>query len=118
MKYFQLSEFDCPDCKQNKIDHNFVELLDKARALAGIPFIINSGWRCERHNKIVGGSPTSSHLKGLAADIRCIDSRSRFLMLTALLKIGFNRFVLYETFIHVDDDPSKASSIIQIVKND
>ena len=114
MKYFQLLEFDCPCCGQSKINHAFVELLDKARALAGIPFVINSGWRCERHNKIVGGSPTSSHLKGVAADIRCIDSRSRFLMLTALLKIGFNRFVLYDTFIHVDTDSTKANGIIQM----
>ena len=37
------------------------------------PIIINSGYRCERLNDIVGGSKTSQHLKGEAADIRCID---------------------------------------------
>ena len=30
---------------------------------------INSGYRCEAHNKVVGGSPNSQHLLGKAADI-------------------------------------------------
>ena len=34
------------------------------------PIIINSGYRSEAVNKKVGGSPTSNHLTGCAADIR------------------------------------------------
>ena len=34
------------------------------------PIIINSGYRSEEVNKRVGGSPTSNHLTGCAADIR------------------------------------------------
>ena len=36
-----------------------------------VPIIINSGFRSPEVNKRVGGSPTSNHLTGCAADIRC-----------------------------------------------
>ncbi len=36
------------------------------------PIIINSAFRSEAVNKAVGGSSTSNHLTGCAADIRCI----------------------------------------------
>lgn len=35
------------------------------------PIIINSAYRTPDGNKAVGGSPSSLHLEGLAADIRC-----------------------------------------------
>ena len=37
----------------------------------GCQIIINSAYRAPMVNKAVGGSPTSWHLKGCAADIRC-----------------------------------------------
>lgn len=33
--------------------------------------IISSGYRCPELNLIIGGSKTSAHMKGLAADITC-----------------------------------------------
>ena len=35
-----------------------------------VPIVINSGYRSEEVNKRVGGSPTSNHLIGCAADIK------------------------------------------------
>jgi hypothetical protein len=35
--------------------------------------IVSSGFRCEKLNLIIGGSKTSAHMKGLAADITCPD---------------------------------------------
>ena len=37
------------------------------------PIKINSGYRCERVNKDVGGQPSSQHLTGQAADIEGIN---------------------------------------------
>ena len=36
------------------------------------PIIINSGFRSEEVNKMVGGQKTSNHLTGCAVDIRCL----------------------------------------------
>ena len=44
-------------------------VLDPLREWYGRPIYVNSGYRCEELNKAVGGSPTSFHLTGCAADI-------------------------------------------------
>lgn len=44
-------------------------LLDPIREKWGAPIIVNSGYRSPLLNKAVGGSTTSQHLKGEAADI-------------------------------------------------
>jgi hypothetical protein len=43
--------------------------LDPIRKAWGKPIGVNSGYRCRRLNEAVGGTPTSQHLKGEAADI-------------------------------------------------
>jgi uncharacterized protein YcbK (DUF882 family) len=44
-------------------------ILDPLREKYGKPIHVNSGYRCPALNSAVKGSKTSSHLKGLAADI-------------------------------------------------
>lgn len=114
MQYFKRTEFNCPCCNQNAMNSDFMSRLDEARGYAGIPFIISSGYRCHRHNKKVGGSSTSSHLKGCAVDIKCVDSRSRYLILEALLDAGFSRIGIGKDFIHVDNDLSKSNNVLWI----
>lgn len=46
------------------------ELLQPIRDVYGKPIIITSGFRNEALNRAVGGSSTSMHRKGLAADIK------------------------------------------------
>ena len=48
------------------------KILDPLRERWGAPIIVDSGYRCQRLNKIVGGSSTSQHLLGQAADIRTV----------------------------------------------
>lgn len=45
--------------------------LEEVRVAVGYPVIVNSGYRNAKVNKAIGGKPTSSHLQGLAADIKC-----------------------------------------------
>lgn len=45
------------------------DLLEPARAILGVPFHVDSGFRCQRLNAAVGGAGTSAHLDGRAADI-------------------------------------------------
>ena len=111
LKYFQLKEFACRCCGEVKMDVEFLLRLDSARERAGIPFKINSGYRCAAHNKDVGSKSTSSHIKGLAADIRATTSRQRFIIEAALFAEGFKRMGEYPAFIHVDLDRTKPQMV-------
>ena len=58
-----------------KIEQNIEELLgvlDGLREFYGKPIRITSGFRCAELNKLVGGSPTSAHVIGYAADLQPI----------------------------------------------
>ena len=44
-------------------------VLDPARDLLGMPIFVNSGYRCPKLNKAVGGARNSYHMKGRAADL-------------------------------------------------
>jgi len=114
MRNFELSEFDSPDEQGSGkyMDESFLSMLDDARSLAGIPFIINSGFRTPSHNAYVGGEEESSHQFGYAVDLHCTDSRSRYIIIDALTKAGFTRFGIGKTFIHTDSDPDKDPNVI------
>lgn len=45
--------------------------LDEVRKLLGHPMLISSGYRGAALNKAIGGSATSAHLAGAAADFTC-----------------------------------------------
>jgi uncharacterized protein YcbK (DUF882 family) len=87
--------------------------LYKARELAGIPFRITSAYRCEAHNKAVGGKPNSAHLRGRAVDIDYTAMQEGYIILKALLDAGFPRVGINyaKTFIHVDDDHTLPSGL-------
>ena len=111
-KNFDSDEFLCPCCREEHMDRDFIGRLQRAREHAGIPFTINSGWRCKNWNARVGGTAGSSHVKGLAADIRAPAGRPRFLILDALREAGFKRFGIARDFIHVDADDAKTQQVI------
>ena len=53
MKYFNHHEFDSPDAigsGEHMMDDDFLQMLDRARHLAGVPFRVNSG--IEQKNSI------------------------------------------------------------------
>lgn len=45
--------------------------LEVVRAILGRSVLVSSGYRCEELNAAVGGSKTSTHMTGLAADFTC-----------------------------------------------
>lgn len=49
-------------------------VLQPIRDVTGLPIHVNSGFRCKRLNKRVGGVSDSQHLFGLAADITSCDN--------------------------------------------
>lgn len=118
-KLFKFQEFDCPGFEDSGylMDRKFLGRLSWARILANEPFFINSGYRSKEYNDTLQKlgyptSPTSSHLKGLAADIRIRSSASRFNILHALMEAGFTRIGIGDNFIHVDTDMDKQQNLI------
>lgn len=96
----------------NNISFELVEKLNYSRAFSNVPFVINSASRCFKHNLSESGSYNSSHLEGLAVDIKVLNSSDRFVMVQSLIGIGFNRIGIYKDFIHVDIDKTKTQNVI------
>ena len=74
-RYFRREEFRCRCGKCDTLDRlhgPLVDILDKLRHQAGVPCVITSGVRCEKHNAspAVGGAVNSYHCRGRAADFR------------------------------------------------
>ena len=114
-RYFKYEDFMCPcGCEFNNTSVEFINSLDRARAIAGVPFKINSGTRCKKHNKEVGGKDTSGHIKGIAVDIAITGSINRFKVVDALRAVGFTRIGIGESFCHVDQDMSKTQNVMWV----
>jgi len=70
-KNFQAWEFRCHCCGRVKVDEKLTQGLQKLRDKIARPITVTSGFRCDNHNKDVGGATNSLHLTGQAADITC-----------------------------------------------
>lgn len=77
------------------------------------PISINSGYRSPSHNKRVGGSPNSQHLKGNAGDLRVPGMKpiQLYKQIEKLIDEGVmlqGGLGLYDTFVHYDKRGTKA----------
>lgn len=101
-RYFTFDEMKCKHCGECHMDDLFMVQLDSAREIAGIPFHINSGYRCPAHDFEVGGS--GNHPTGRASDIGFEDSRQAFKILEGLIMADFKRIGISfkGKFIHCD----------------
>lgn len=113
--HFSYSEFEASDtAKAFHIDNHITsfvvrdaikalvdEVLEPLRQAWGKPLHVNSGYRCpalNRHPK-VGGSPTSQHVKGEAADIAC-SQPLQLAKLAKILNLPYDQMIVYPTFVH------------------
>ena len=67
---FKVREFGCKGSDVVLLDEELVVLLQCIREHFGKPLHITSGYRTAAHNAAVGGSKSSQHLLGRAADIQ------------------------------------------------
>lgn len=128
MKYFTLKELTRSATAEAKgidntptpeVEKNLTLLvenvLDPLRKLSGKPITVNSGYRCPELNKAVGGSKTSDHVKGFAADITG-GSKEENERLFNLIKYNFNFKQLINeknfSWVHVSYDPSNLKNQI------
>lgn len=123
MKYFSIKELcDSNTARQRgikndptpEIERNLTALVDKVldplREAWGGPITVNSGYRCSALNKAVGGSATSDHTKGFAADIT-VGSRAenkKLFQKILDLKLPFKQLIDERNYswVHVSYDPN------------
>lgn len=75
------------------------DVLQPLRDAYGKPLRINSGYRCPELNSLVGGSPSSQHIKGEAADIGC-SKPAELAQLAYDLHLPFDQMIVYHDFVH------------------
>lgn len=65
-------------------------ILEPVRMRFGHPITVTSGYRCERLNRLVGGSRTSQHMTGDAADIVCksVPNVALFRLMEEMVRAG------------------------------
>lgn len=92
-----------PEEAQQALRNLCEKLLEPLREALGKPIVINSGYRCERLNSAVGGSKTSQHMKGEAADCAIDGKTEGLLQLLLNLKLDFDQAILYQSqnFLHL-----------------
>nr|DAQ17439.1 MAG TPA: peptidase [Caudoviricetes sp.] len=122
MKYFTIKELTKSSTAEAKgidntptpeVERNLTALvdniLDGVREIYGKPITVNSGYRCPELNKAVGGSATSDHVKGFAADITA-GSKEENERLFNIIKHNFHFSQLIDeknfSWVHVSYNPN------------
>lgn len=101
------------------LDQELCAMLDRARGLSGVPFVITSGLRTQDVNDSLANSvKDSSHLTGNGVDLACEESGPRFNMLRGLILAGFKRIGIYEKHIHADNSLTLPQDVFWYVKGD
>jgi uncharacterized protein YcbK (DUF882 family) len=112
---FSKSEFNCKcGCEMPNYVLDNIKLLaiqlQTIREYVGQPIKINSAYRCELHNSIIGGVKTSQHILGKASDItintftpdEVVDVIENLLVNEMLGSFYIGGLGRYNTFTHLD----------------
>lgn len=95
-------------------------ILDPLRELYGKPIVVNSGYRCPKLNKAVGGARNSQHLIGQASDIRTVsntkESNKQLFNLIKDSKLPFDQLINEYDFnwVHVSYSPRNRRQVLTI----
>jgi len=80
------------------------QLLERVRVLLGSkPILVSSGYRSPALNAAVGGSKTSAHMQGLAADFICPGFGTPLAICQRLDSLGveFDQLIQEGTWVHI-----------------
>lgn len=100
------------------LDDLMWNVLDPIRRMWGKPIIVNSGYRCPKLNAAIGGSATSQHMKGEAADITAGDptKNKELFDMIAQSAIPFDQLIDEKNYrwIHVSYRPNGRRNILHL----
>ena len=124
MKYFTIKELTTSSTVTRlKIDNTPTEevvnnleslvnnILDKIREAYGKPITVNSGYRCPKLNTAIGGSKTSQHITGKAADITVGNRQANRSLFQFIQKLDLPFDQLIDEYnykwVHISYDPNR-----------
>jgi len=97
-------------------------LLDPLRDALGTAIKVNSGYRCPELNRRIGGSASSQHIQGMAADIQCPGmSTMQLFQRIVEFDLPFDQMI-YEAasrtaqWVHISYDPAHNRSDLRLAK--
>ncbi|MCX7768568.1 MAG: D-Ala-D-Ala carboxypeptidase family metallohydrolase [Flavobacteriales bacterium] len=109
-------QFNPPEDVVDSLKALCKKVLQPLRDSLGKPITVSSGYRCPRLNTLVGGSPTSDHMFGRAADLNFYDNgkEDNLRIAKEVMKLGlpFKQMILEggtldsPRWIHIAYDPS------------
>lgn len=134
-EHFSLSEFEysatairygidnsVPYCFIPSLKNLCEQVLEPLRQHVRQPMVISSRYRCPELNKLVGGSPTSQHLKGEAADIYIPDPKKLLSWYNYLKQsdISYDQLLLERKgnifWLHVSCKPNPSKNRRQVLR--
>ena len=102
--YFSLNEMQCTcGCDGLIVEPNFLDIMNLIRADFGRPMKVNRWYSCPTHDAELGGK--GNHPRGMAADIACVHSLTRYHLMTLAEKHGIQRIGVGRTFLDMDTIP-------------
>lgn len=102
----------------NNLEQLVDNILDPLREAYGKPIKVNSGYRCEALNVVVGGSKTSQHRYGLAADITTgsrLENKKLFI-LAKQLNLPFDQLIDEKAYswIHISFSKKPRKQVLHL----
>lgn len=102
----------------NNLEQLVDNILDPLREAYGKPIKVNSGYRCEALNAAVGGSKTSQHKYGLAADITTgsrLENKKLFI-LAKQLNLPFDQLIDEKAYswIHISFSKNPRKQVLHL----
>lgn len=97
-------------------------VLDKLRLYIKCPVFVSSGYRSERLNCLVGGSSTSDHMRGMAADVYCKDKQNTCNIFNWLISddcsVDYDQAIYYpdKNILHISYRSEEANRHMAFVK--
>lgn len=102
----------------NNLEQLVDNILDPLRKEYGKSIIVNSGYRCDALNKAVGGSKTSQHRYGLAADItgKSKSENKKLFNLAQSLDLPFDQLINESNYswIHISYSKKPRKQILHL----
>lgn len=106
IKWFIAQNRELTGAVRANLDALCRELLEPIRHRTG-PVVIHSGYRCPELNAYIGGSRTSDHMDGNAADFHCLllgsDQDGLKMTLREIISLGlpFGQLILEPSWLHI-----------------